>query len=134
MIGSSFTLSNTTGNITLGAMTSPGTITVTNNDNGGGFGNVSVIGAMSSTGGAIALTTGTSGTLSISGTGSVVTSGSGTDISLSAPTLSNAGNVSANRDLIISSNNLSNTGTMITGRDLDVSSFTARGSIITYWS
>ena len=83
-------------------------------------GNVSVTGAISSTGGTIALTTGANGTLSISGAASVVTSGAGADISLSGATLTNAGNVSSNRDLIIAANNLANTGTMTTSRDLDV--------------
>jgi len=131
LIGGSFNLSSPLGNVTLGAMTSTGAISVVNTDNSGGpnHGVISVVGAVNSTGGAINLSTPGNGALTISALGSVTTSGSGTDISLSSKTITNAGNVNANRDLILTADNLSTTGPMSANRDLDIATFTARAPL-----
>ncbi len=132
LIGSSFNLSNSSGNMVLGSLTSPGMITVLNSDNTSGttHGGISVVGTVSSTGGAISLTAGTNGSLAISATGAVQITGAGNDISLTAKTLSNAGSIAANRDLILIADSLFNSGSMTTFRDLDIASRTNGASLV----
>ena len=124
LAGSSVSVSVSSGSYSVGALNSPGTISLANTDNTAGNGNISVVGALASSGSSVSLTSGAVGTVSI-GSIFITTSGTGTDISLSAHILTNAGTVTSNRSLILMADTLTNTGSMTGNRDPGLSTFTA---------
>jgi hypothetical protein len=129
LAGSSVSASVSSGNYSVGALNSPGTISLANTDISAGNGNISVIGAVASSGSSVSLTSGALGTISIASGNSITTSATGTDIGLSAHALSNAGTVTSNRDLILMADTFTNTGSMTNARDLDISTFTAGNAL-----
>ena len=89
LIGSSFSLTSQSGTIVLGAITSPGAITVINNDNtGNGIdGRIYVNGAISSTGNTVSITSGNQAAILTNS--SLINGYSG--VSLTTPSLTNFG-------------------------------------------
>ena len=129
--GSSVAVTVSSGNVMVGNLNSTGAITVKDNDNASGatHGNVFVVGAVASSGGAVSLTTGALGALNVATGDSVTTIPGGTDVTLAGHSVTNGGSVSSQRDLILLVDGLSNTGVMTTTRDLDVAGFTAGGAL-----
>ena len=73
LAGSSVSVSVSSGNYSVGALNSPGTITLANTDNTATNGGISVVGAIASSASSVSLTSGALGTVSVSGAGSVST-------------------------------------------------------------
>ena len=124
LAGSSVSITESSGGFTVGALNSPGSITLTDTDNTFGHGGISIVGALASTGSSVSLTSGALSAVSVTAGGSITTIPGGTDVSLAAHVLTNAGSITSNRDLTLLTDSIINSGTVTTSRDLNIGTFT----------
>ena len=97
LAGSSVSVSVSSGSYSVGALNSPGTITLANTDNSAGNGNISITGAVASTGSTIGVTSGSNGAISITAAGSVsTTAGNGLTLTGGTSGIAITGTVSSN--------------------------------------